>query len=137
MRIHLQGTFLLIVLLLAFWGMLDWAGPVIDSAWSGTDGAIVARVPAVSDQPTNAVGDTYSERDEPLDGDEVAELQAALARFGFDPGPVDGIMGELTRGAADEAKADLGLAAGSDRRLLDTLAAAIEARSSVTTEPES
>lgn len=136
MRTHLQGTFLLIVLLLALWAMLNWAGPVIDSALGGADGAIVAKAPAEPDEQADADG-RFSEQDDPLDGAEVAELQSALALVGYDPGPVDGIMGDLTRGASDEAKEDLGLAAASDRRLLDTLSVAVEALSSATSEPDS
>lgn len=33
-------------------------------------------------------------------GDDVAQLQSALARLGFDPGPIDGVYGPLTRAAA-------------------------------------
>ena len=127
MRIHLQGTFLLIVLLLVFWWTLNWAVPVLDGAMFGTDGAIVARAPVEADDPADA------ERvleDEPLDGNEVAALQSALTQFGYSPGPIDGILGELTRQAVDEAKTDVGLGEASDRRLLETLEAALEALSS-------
>ena len=132
MRTHLQGAFLLIVLLLVFWGSLNWAGPIIDSALYGEDGAIVARAP--SDDRDGVDG--ASEQVEPLDGNEVAELQSALVQVGYSPGPVDGILGELTRSAIDEAKEDLGLAAASDRRLLETLETALEALDSATDEPE-
>ena len=132
MRTHLQGAFLLIVLLLVFWGSLNWAGPIIDSALYGEDGAIVARAP--SDDRDGVDG--ASEQVEPLDGNEVAELQSALVQVGYSPGPVDGILGELTRSAIDEAKEDLGLAAASDRRLLETLETALEALDSATDELE-
>ena len=127
MRTHLQGTFLLIVLLLGFWWTLNWAVPILNDALFGDDGAIVARAPSESDDPASI------ERileDLPLDGNEVAELQGALIQLGYSPGPIDGIMGELTRQAATEAKADLGLVEASDRRLLNTLAAAVESLSS-------
>ena len=137
LRIHIQGTFLLIVLLLVFWPVLNWAGSVIDSAMGGPDGAVVARALVESESPEAGIGGESFESDEPLDGDEVAELQSALLRFSFDPGPVDGILGDLTRRAADEAKADLGLAAGSDRRLLDTLVAAVDALDSASDDPGS
>ena len=127
LRIHMQGTFLLIVLLLVLWLVLNWAGSVIGSAIGGPDGAVVARALVESESPETGIDGESFESDEPLEGDEVAELQSALVRFGFDPGPVDGILGDFTRLAADEAKADLGLSAASDRRLLDTLAAAIDA----------
>ena len=133
MRTHLQGTFLLIVLLLVFWAVLNWAGPVIDSALRGEDGAIVARASTESDEPG---GDLLVEQDEQLDGNEVAELQNALIQVGYSPGPIDGILGELTRSTIDEAKEDLGLVTASDRRLLETLRTALEALSSVSDEPE-
>lgn len=127
MRAHLQGTFLLIVLLLAFWWMLSWAVPILDSALFGDDGAIVARAPAEVD---DRAGTDPAVQDEPLGGNEVADLQEALTQLGYSPGPVDGILGELTRGAIDEAKADVGLVEASDRRLLETLEAALEALNS-------
>lgn len=125
MRTHLQGTFLLIVLLLAFWWTLSWAVPILDSALFGDDGAVVVRAPTETGSP--AGGQIDLEENRPLDGNEVAVLQGALAQVGYSPGPIDGIMGELTRQAIDEAKADLGMAEASDRRLLETLEAAIEA----------
>ena len=122
MRTHLQGAFLLIVLLLAFWWALNWAGPIFDSALGGEDGAIVARAPTEED----AVAAIQAAADAPLDGNEVAALQAALLQVGYSPGPIDGIMGELTRAAIEEAKQDLGLVEASDRRLLETLEPAVE-----------
>ena len=136
LRVHLQGTFLLIVVLLVFWAMLNWAGPVMSDALGGPDGAIVAKALIESEDPGTADG-ALTEPDEPLEGDEVAALQAALTRFGYEPGAVDGIMGDVTRAAADAAKADLGLPSASDRRLLDTLAAAVEALESVSSDPDS
>ena len=127
MRTHLQGTFLLIVLLLVFWGMLNWAVPILDDAVFGEDGAIVARAPPEVDDPVDA--GRGLEEDRPLDGNEVAGLQGALTQLGYSPGPIDGIMGELTRQAIDEAKADVGLVEASDRKLLETLQAALEALS--------
>ena len=123
MRTHLQGAFLLIVLLLAFWWALNWAGPIFDSALGGEDGAIVARAPS---EDTAAI-DQAATDDEPLDGNEVAALQGALLQVGYSPGPIDGIMGELTRAAIEEAKKDLGLVDASDRMLLGTLEPAVEA----------
>ncbi|MCY3619326.1 MAG: peptidoglycan-binding protein [Acidimicrobiaceae bacterium] len=123
MRTHLQGAFLLIVLLLAFWWALSWAGPIFDSALGGADGAIVARAPTEED----AAAAQAAADEQPLDGNEVAALQAALLQVGYSPGPVDGIMGELTRAAIEEAKGDLGLLEASDRQLLETLGTAVEA----------
>ena len=127
MRTHLQGTFLLIVLLLVFWWTLNWAVPILDSAVFGEDGAVVARAPLETD---DQAADRGLEQDQPLDGNEVADLQSALTQLGYSPGPIDGIMGELTRQAIDEAKVDVGLEEASDRRLLETLNAALEALSS-------
>ncbi len=121
MRTHLQGTFLLIVLLLVFWGTLNWALPILDDAIFGDDGAVVARAPLESDDPADL--EAGLEENRPLDGDEVAALQGVLTQLGYSPGPVDGILGELTRQAVEEAKADVGLTEASDRRLLETLEA--------------
>ena len=128
MRTHLQGTFLLILLLLVFWGVLNWAVPILDDAVFGEDGAIVARAPLETDDPRAADG--VAAEDAPLDGNEVLALQSALTQLGYSPGPIDGILGELTRQAVDEAKIDVGLSEASDRRLLNTLKAALEALSS-------
>ena len=128
MRTHLQGTFLLIVLLLVFWWTLNWAVPILDSAVFGEDGAVVARAPLETED--QAAADRGLEQDQPLDGNEVADLQSALTQLGYSPGPIDGIMGELTRQAIDEAKVDVGLEEASDRRLFETLKAALEALSS-------
>ena len=125
MRTHLQGTFLLIVLLLVFWWTLNWAVPILDSAVFGEDGAVVARAPLETED--QAAADRGLEQDQPLDGNEVADLQGALTQLGYSPGPIDGIMGELTRQAIDEAKVDTGLVEASDRKLLETLQAALEA----------
>ena len=114
MRMHLQGVFLLIVLLLTFWAALEWGGGVIGSALTGDDGAIVARAPVDSGLPDG-------ESDAPLDNVDVAELQTALAAAGFDPGPVDGILGDRTRRAIDQALGDLRLGGSSDRALLQHL----------------
>ena len=122
MRTHLQGAFLLIVLLLAFWWTLNWASPIFDSALGGADGAIVARAPSEEE----AAAAQAAADEQPLDGNEVAALQGALLQVGYSPGPIDGIMGELTRAAIEEAKGDLGLGEASDRQLLETLEAAVE-----------
>ncbi len=136
LRVHLQGTFLLIMLLLAFWGLLRWAGPVISEALGGPDGAVVARAPIETEESGEAAG-SRSERDARLDGDEVATLQAVLTRFGYSPGPADGILGDLTRAAADAAKADLNLQTASDRLLLETLTAAAESLDGAGRDPDS
>ena len=60
-------------------------------------------------------------------GDDVSDLQARLARLGFDCGKVDGIFGPLTAGAFGQFQRNSGLAAdgvcGADSvRLLTRLA---------------
>ncbi len=52
-----------------------------------------------------------NEPDPPLPADEIKELQRLLANRGYDVGPVDGIVGRLTRRAAQLAQADFGLPA--------------------------
>ena len=110
MTSHIQGVFLLIVLLLALWGAWVWGGAIIAGALDGPDAAVVATARPPVDPS-----------DEPLDTLEVAELQAALIDAGFDPGPVDGIIGELTSEAMTRAREALGLAGVSDRVLLERL----------------
>ncbi len=123
MRTHLQGTFLLIVLLLMFWGMLRWAVPIIDDAIFGGDGAIVARAPQNLIDLNDPDALARLEANRPLERAEVADLQEVLLLLGYNPGPVDGIMGELTRAAMEQAKADVGFTEESDRQLLESLEA--------------
>jgi len=117
MRVHLQGAFLLLVMLLAFWVVANWGATVISSAWGSESGVIVARVRDEA-AATVAVGDIA------LDGTEVADLQAALTAAGIDPGPVDGILGDQTRSAIEQAKSALNLIGSSDRELLELLTGA-------------
>ena len=49
--------------------------------------------------------------DPPLPADEIMVLQRLLADRGYDVGPVDGVVGRLTRRAAQLAQADFGLPA--------------------------
>ncbi len=133
LRVHLQGTFLLIVLLLAFWGILGWASPLISNAWSGPDGAIVARAPA-DRQDSSLLSMGFAEL-EALTPEEVAQLQTVLAALNFDPGSVDGILGNLTRSAVEDAKAAMGLPDVSDRRVLETLVSAVETLEEASDEP--
>jgi hypothetical protein len=46
---------------------------------------------------------------EPMSGSEILALQTALARVGFDPGPLDGQLGRGTRGALERFQRDRGL----------------------------
>ncbi|MEQ8967972.1 MAG: peptidoglycan-binding domain-containing protein [Azospirillaceae bacterium] len=43
-----------------------------------------------------------------LDRDQVRRLQSSLDKLGFDPGPVDGVMGPQTRDALNDFQADAG-----------------------------
>lgn len=45
----------------------------------------------------------------PLSRAEIRELQTRLGRLGYDPGPIDGIVGPRTRGAIRAFEADAGL----------------------------
>ena len=64
----------------------------------------------------------------PLDGEEVALLQANLTDLGFDPGPVDGILGNGTRSAISEAIVEYQLdVSASDREVLEYTQSLIDA----------
>ena len=52
---------------------------------------------------------TAKEPDAPLAAKTVERLQQSLADRGYDPGPVDGVMGQATRNALSEFQADEGL----------------------------
>jgi hypothetical protein len=45
----------------------------------------------------------------PMSGSEILAVQTALARVGFDPGPLDGQLGRATRGALERFQRDRGL----------------------------
>ena len=103
MRQHTQGIVLLIVMLVALWVTLDLAGPVLDDALHGDDSALHAETIDVVEP------DEEGDLPVPLTPEEVLELQAALTQAGYDPGPIDGVMGPATRTAADQAIVDRGL----------------------------
>ena len=103
MRQHTQGLVLLIVMLVALWITLDLAGPVLDDALSGDDSALHAETIDVVEP------DEQGDLPVPLTPDEVLELQAVLTEAGYDPGPIDGVMGSATQSAADLAIADRSL----------------------------
>ena len=94
MRFHIQGLFVLLGVGIALLVMARIAAPVLDDAF-GEDGAIVAESSA-DDGADLAAEEAIVV---PLDGEEVALLQANLTDLGFDPGPVDGILGNGTRSA--------------------------------------
>ncbi len=114
---HLQAVMVLILLLLGFWGLWRVAVPAISDALNGPYAAVVIES---GDEILDPTGEA------PLTIAEVADLQTALAEAGYDPGPIDGIMGERTRKAAAEARAVLNLQQESDRRLLEVLTLAAE-----------
>ena len=102
MRSHIQGLFLLLLVGIALLGIARYAAPVVQEA--------------------------LGEDDPPLNGDEVGIVQDHLTRLGFDPGPVDGLMGPSTRTAIDEAIMEYQLNIGSsDRNLLNYTQSLIDA----------
>ena len=129
MRSHIQGLFVLLGVAIAVLVLARIAAPVLGDAF-GEDGAIVAESADVDDVVDLASAET--EVDLPLTGDEVALLQGGLLDLGFDPGPVDGILGNGTAGAIDEAIVQYQLDTNATDRdvleyvtsLLDALAAA-------------
>ncbi len=119
-RMHLQGVFILVVLLLVFAFVVTWGVRTIGDAATGPDGAIVA----------TALDPAAREAAAPLEGGEVAALQSALVFAGYDPGPVDGILGSMTRAAIDLFKRDLGLTESTDRELMIYLVELMERETS-------
>jgi len=112
MRQHIQGLILLIVMLLVLWVTTNMAGPVMSDAFSGDDPALHAEAAEVvppGEEEELAV---------PLNTDEILELQAALTQLGYDPGPIDGLMGSSTEAAAAQALIDRDLPATTDNRSL-------------------
>ena len=103
MRQHIQGFVLLIVMLVALWITLDMAGPILDDALSGDDSALHAETADAPD-PEEEVEPSVS-----LTAEEILELQAVLTQAGYDPGPIDGLIGPATLAAADQAVIDRGL----------------------------
>lgn len=125
MRLHIQGIFVLLGVGIAVLVLARIAAPVLSDAF-GEDGAIVAESSDVDDVVDLAALDT--EIVVPLTGDEVAALQGGLVDLGFDPGPIDGILGNGTRTAIDAAIAEYQLdAASSDRDVLEYVTSLIDA----------
>ncbi len=144
MRSHLQGLFILLIVGIALMGTARIAAPVIKEAF-GDEGAIVAEGSDAEDVVDLATAE-QAEPDEPLMAEEVGLLQLYLTDLGFDPGPVDGMMGDNTRSAISAAIGEYGLADDSSDRavfafvasLADALAAADAAEfegDSETTDP--
>ena len=124
MRSHIQGLFLLLLVGIALLGIARYAAPVVQEAL-GEDGALQAE--SAPEDPID-LGAIDAEVDPPLNGDEVGIVQDHLTRLGFDPGPVDGLMGPSTRTAIDEAIVEYQLNIGSsDRNLLNYTQSLIDA----------
>ena len=125
MRFHIQGLFVLLGVGIALLVMARIAAPVLDDAF-GEDGAIVAESSDAEDLVDLAAAET--EVDLPLTGDEVAVLQADLTQLGFEPGPIDGILGTGTRAAISAAILQYQLdTAATDRDVLEYVTSLIDA----------
>ncbi len=123
MKSHIQGLFILLGVGIALLALANIAAPVLDDAF-GEDGAIVAESGA-DDGADPAVDEAIVV---PLDGEEVALLQTNLTDLGFDPGPVDGILGNGTRSAINEAIVEYQLdISASDREVLEYTQSLIDA----------
>ncbi|MEM8705446.1 MAG: peptidoglycan-binding domain-containing protein [Actinomycetota bacterium] len=128
MKSHIQGLFILLGVGIALLALANIAAPVVSDAF-GEDGAIVAES-TPEDVVDLAAGEEVIVV--PLNGEEVALLQANLTDLGFDPGPIDGILGGGTRGAVGEAILQYGLDSTASNRdvleytqsLIDAIAAA-------------
>ena len=123
MKSHIQGLFILLGVGITLLALANIAAPVLGDAF-GEDGAIVAES-AADDGADPAAEEAIVV---PLDGEEVALLQANLTDLGFDPGPVDGILGNGTRSAIGEAIVEYQLDVGaSDREVLEYTQSLIDA----------
>lgn len=100
MRAHMQGAIILVALGFVLLALLAISNPILSDAF-GENGAIVAESSEETDSSDE--GEEIDPLAVPLNGEEVAQLQADLAALEFDPGPVDGILGDGTRGAIDQA----------------------------------
>jgi len=62
---------------------------------------------AVTDQDTINLGDPiWASDDQPANNAAVSRVQAGLAKLGYDPGPVDGVMGNRTGAAIRKYQSD-------------------------------
>ena len=123
MKSHIQGLFILLGVAIALLALANIAAPVLGDAF-GEDGAIVAE--SAADDGADPTVEAAIEV--PLDGEEVALLQANLTDLGFDPGPVDGILGNGTRSAINEAIVEYQLEiTASDRKVLEYTQSLIDA----------
>ena len=125
MRYHVQGVFILLIAAIGLLFTARIAAPVLSDAF-GDEGAIVAESAEVDEDAD--LTSAEAEEDLPLTGEEVGQIQADLTALGFDPGPVDGIMGGSTQGAIDAAIVQYQLdVAASNREVYDYVRALADA----------
>lgn len=119
---HIRGVALLILVVVALWGLLRLADPVFEEAF-GDNGAIIARSPSTEAGGVLRGSDSFASFEAPLTFDEVSTLQQLLKVEGFldADDDVDGLFGPITEAAATRAKATLAIPAASDRVLLSLL----------------
>ncbi|WP_300781054.1 peptidoglycan-binding domain-containing protein [Enhydrobacter sp.] len=105
------------------------ASPPVSTAPASTAPASTAPSPASppASAPPPAVADAPAAPAQPdtrpLQRAEIQEIQTKLYTFGFNPGPIDGAEGPMTKAAAMHYEADRGLPQSGeiDRALLETL----------------
>ncbi len=79
------------------------------------EGALIGAVAGgllggLTDESTINLGDPiWAEGDKPANGSAVGRVQAGLSRLGYNPGPVDGVMGPRTETAIRTYQRDHGL----------------------------
>lgn len=101
-------------------GLTVVQGALIGAAAGGILGA-------VTDESTINLGDPiWAKDDQPANSAAVGRVQAGLAELGYDPGPVDGVLGARTTAAIKKYQSDHGLLV--DGRPTAELAQHIEGR---------
>lgn len=81
-------------------GLSVLQGVVIGAAAGGVIGG-------VTDESTINLGDPiWAKGDEPANNAAVSRVQAGLSRLGYNPGPIDGVMGPKTRSAIESYQRD-------------------------------
>jgi zinc D-Ala-D-Ala carboxypeptidase len=78
-------------------------GAVYDYVKSGKAGASIPPYTQMAQSSILAIGVQV----DTLPAEDVGYIQSTLIRLGFDPGRIDGVIGERTRGAAKDAGVDL------------------------------
>jgi peptidoglycan hydrolase-like protein with peptidoglycan-binding domain len=73
----------------------------------GVAGGVVG---GVTDESQIDLGDPiWADNDQPANSTAVGRVQAGLAQLGYNPGPIDGVMGAQTRSAIEAYQRDHGL----------------------------